>query len=314
MDSVMQWMEVSILTSQEATEAVANIFHELKVGGVVIDDPVLINRLRKSEWEITDIPEQKDVETVTVSAYFPKNEYFFERMKELEGALKGLEEIFPHCQKAPAKFREVCEEDWANAWKQYFHPIKVGRKIVIKPTWEDYLPTPAELVVELDPGMAFGTGTHHTTTLCIQAMEDLVQPQSVVYDVGTGSGILAVIAAKLGAAQVCAVDIDPVAVRVAKENVELNATPQVSVAEGDLLTGVDGKADLIVANIIADIIIRVLPDVPVRLKSRGIFLASGIIVERLEDVCRAAEQVGLQVVKVVEQAGWAVVQMGRKGD
>lgn len=311
----MKWMEVSVLTTHEASEAVANVFHELRVGGVVIEDPVLINRLRNSEWELTDIPEQQDIETVTISAYFPNDNTFFEQLKKVEVALIEIEKNFSGCKKAATKFREVHEEDWANAWKQYFHPIRVSERIVIKPTWENYQPLVDDIVIELDPGMAFGTGTHHTTTLCIQELENTVQADMTVFDVGTGSGILAVVAAKLGAAQVYAVDIDNVAVRVAKENIALNkATDTVSVARGDLLTGVSGQADLIVANIIADIIIKLLPDVLLKLKPNGVFLGSGIIVERLNDVTETAVKLGFEVDKIVEQCGWAVIRLSRKGE
>ena len=311
----MKWMEVSVLTTHEASEAVANIFHELRVGGVVIEDPVLINRLRSSEWELTDIPEQQDVETVTISAYFPNDDKFFEQLKQVEDALVEIEKNFSGCKKAATKFREVHEQDWANAWKQYFHPIRVGEKIVIKPTWEDYEQEIDDIIIELDPGMAFGTGTHHTTTLCIQQLEQTVVPGSTVFDVGTGSGILAVIAAKLGAAQVFAVDIDSVAVRVAGENIVLNKVQdKVRAAQGDLLTGVDGQADLIVANIIADIIIKLLPDVLIKLKPGGVFLGSGVIIERLNDVTNAATALGFEVDKIVEQCGWAVIRLSRKED
>lgn len=309
----MKWMEVSVLTTHAASEAVANIFHELRVGGVVIEDPVLINKLRSSEWELTDIPEQQDVETVTISAYFPNDDQFFEQLKRVEDALIIIEQNFSGCKKAATKFREVHEEDWANAWKQYFHPIKVSEHIVIKPTWEKYQAAVDDIVIELDPGMAFGTGTHHTTTLCIQELEKTIQPGTTVFDVGTGSGILAVIAAKLGAGQVYAVDIDSVAVRVAKENIELNKVQDtVTAAQGDLLTGVSGQADLIVANIIADIIIKLLPDVLLKLKPGGVFLGSGIIVERLNDVTLAATKLGFEVDRIVEQCGWAVIKLSRK--
>lgn len=311
----MKWMEVSVLTTHEASEAVANIFHELRVGGVVIEDPVLINRLRTSEWELTDIPEQQDVETVTISAYFPNDDKFFEQLKKVEDALIEIEKNFSGCKKAATKFREVHEEDWANAWKQYFHPVRIGENIVIKPTWEDYEQAVDDIIIELDPGMAFGTGTHHTTTLCIQELEKTVVLNTTVFDVGTGSGILAVIAAKLGAAQVFAVDIDSVAVRVAKENIALNNVEKnVVAAQGDLLTGVTGQADLIVANIIADIIIKLLPDVLIKLKPGGVFLGSGIIIERLHDVTNAATALGFEVDKIVEQCGWAVIRLSRKED
>lgn len=312
----MNWMEISVLTTHEASESVANVFHEMRVGGVVIEDPVLINNLRKSSsWELCDIPEQEDVETVTIKAYLPADENFFEKMKKLEIALHEIEGTFCNCKRGNTCFREICEEDWANAWKQYFHPIRVGKNIIIKPTWEDYQALNTDLVIELDPGMAFGTGTHHTTCLCIKALEEVLKAEDIVFDVGTGSGILAVVAAKLGAKQVVAVDIDSTAVRVAKENILLNKVEsQVQVFEGDLLTKVEGQADVIVANIIADIIILVLPDILLKLKPQGKFLASGIIIERLEDVTSRAITLGFNIDKIIEQAGWAVVEMSRKED
>lgn len=312
----MNWMEISVLTTHEASESVANVFHEMRVGGVVIEDPVLINNLRKStSWELCDIPEQEDVETVTIKAYLPADENFFEKMKQLEIALHEIEGTFCNCKRGNTCFREICEEDWANAWKQYFHPIRVGKNIIIKPTWEDYQALNTDLVIELDPGMAFGTGTHHTTCLCIKALEEVLKAEDTVFDVGTGSGILAVVAAKLGAKQVVAVDIDSTAVRVAKENIILNKVEsQVQVFEGDLLTKVEGQADVIVANIIADIIILVLPDILLKLKPQGKFLASGIIIERLEDVTSRATTLGFNIDKIIEQAGWAVIEMSRKED
>lgn len=309
----MKWMEVSVLTTHAASEAVANIFHDLRVGGIVVEDPVLINRLRIEEWELTDIPEQEDVETVTISAYFPNDDKFFEQLKKVEDALLVIEKNFSGCKKAATKFRPVHEQDWAHAWKQYFHPVRVSEHIVIKPTWEDYEHQVDDIIIELDPGMAFGTGTHHTTTLCIQEMEKVLIPGSTVFDVGTGSGILAVIAAKLGAGEVFAVDIDSVAVRVAQENIALNqVTDKVQLAQGDLLTGVNGQADLIVANIIADVIIQLLPDVLHKLQPGGIFLGSGIIIERLPDVTTAATKLGFAVDKIIEQCGWAVIRLSRK--
>lgn len=309
-------MEISVLTTHEASEAVANIFHEMRVGGVVIEDPVLINNLIKSTyWELCDIPEQEDVETVTIKAYLPADEKFFEKMKQLESALNEIEKNFSNYKRGNTCFREICEEDWANAWKQYFHPVRVGERIIIKPTWENYQAEDMDLIIELDPGMAFGTGTHHTTCLCIKALETVLNSGDTVFDVGTGSGILSVVAAKLGASKVTAVDIDSVAVRVAKENIVLNKVAHiVDVLEGDLLTKVSGQADVIVANIIADVIIMVLPDILLKLKPRGKFLASGIIIEKLEAVTTHAVALGFNIDKITEQSGWAVIEMSRKED
>ncbi len=190
----------------------------------------------------------------------------------------------------------------------------MSERIVIKPSWEDYLPAVDEIIVEIDPGMAFGTGTHHTTILCVRLLDELVEKADILFDVGTGSGILAIVAAKLGAASVRAIDLDPVAVKTTRENIAMNQVQNIVTAvEGDLLSGVAGQADIIVANIIADVIIHVLPDLPPRLKDDGIFIASGIIIERLSDVTAAMLEHNLIVERVMEDGGWAAI-VARKGE
>lgn len=306
----MNWIEISVLTSHEATEAIANLFHEVGAGGVVIEDPVLINNLRNSTaWELCAIPEPDDIDTVTVQAYLLNDEKFASKMEEIENGLAEIEGRLTGCRKANTLIREVAEEDWATSWKQYFFVSKIGENIVIKPTWQEHTAAEDEIVIEIDPGMAFGTGTHHTTSLCIRVLENMVPHGSTIFDLGTGSGILSIVAAKLGAEKVLAVDIDSVAVKIALENVLLNKVENiVTVQEGDLLTGIQGNADIIVANIVADIIIRLCPHIPARLNHGGLFLASGIIMERLQEVLDAASKVGLQAQKVTEQCGWAVVE------
>lgn len=313
----MKWMEMSVMVGHEATEATANIFHEAGAGGVVIEDPLLINSYRSSgAWDYCDIPEAADTETVTVKAYLPVDDRLDASIAEIEQSLRALSSRLENVKPCgPLRFREVQEDDWANAWKQYFHPIRIGTSLVIKPSWEEYEPLPGDLVLEIDPGMAFGTGTHNTTVLCMEELERLIRPGMQVFDVGTGSGILSLAAAKLGAAGVRAVDLDPTAVRVAAENVRDNGLEDViSVRHGDLLVGTEGTADLIVANIIASVILTLLPDVPARLNKGGSFVASGIISERLGEITHAALEYGLVVDRVVERDGWAVVVAHKEED
>lgn len=310
----MKWAEISIQTTHEATEAVANIFHELGSSGVVIEDPELINAYRRSgAWDYCDIPEETDTETVIVKAYLPVDEHLKEKLHVFETAVDELVTHNLDKGNGSIQCQEIKEEDWASSWKEYFHPVRIGEKIVIKPSWEEYQPLTKDIVIELDPGMAFGTGTHHTTAMCSRCLEEGMKPGDIVFDVGTGSGILSIAAAKLGAAGVQAVDLDSVAVRVARENVALNhVEPVVRVVQGDLLTGVIGKANIIIANIIADIIIKLLPDIPDHLQDDGLFIASGIISERLSDVTAAILECGLVVDKVVEEDGWVAIMI-RKG-
>ncbi len=204
----------------------------------------------------------------------------------------------------------VHEEDWANNWKQYYKPIKIGSRLVIVPAWETYTPAADEITVRMDPGMAFGTGTHETTRLVIGLLEDYVRAGDYVLDVGTGSGILAICAAKLGAEACRAYDIDPVAVRVARENICAEGLGNVTCDRSDLLRDVDlgkGKFDLVCANIVADIIIRMAPDVRKYMKKDGILLCSGIIDARAQDVIDALSAQGLVPADRREENDWCAL-------
>lgn len=310
----MQWIEVNVAVTHEAVEAVADMLTSIGSKGVAIEDPQLINDLRNSgTWELCDIPEQENTEVVTVSAYYADDEKLEKRLAEIDEQLALIEERIGKYRFGNTRFRKVSEQDWANEWKQYFHVTHVGKSLVIKPSWEKYAPKEGEHVIEIDPGMAFGTGTHHTTNMMMERLEKVITPDSTVFDVGTGSGILAIAAAMLGAKSVKAVDIDAVAVRVAKENVADNGlSEQIEVREGDLLHGTEGKADVIIANIIADIVIMLLQDIPQKLNDDGVLLASGIIEERMPDVEAAAQAQGLYVDAVDHRGGWVVMQMKKK--
>ena len=310
----MQWIEVNVAVTHEAVEAVADVLTSIGSKGVAIEDPQLINDLRNSgTWELCDIPEQENTEVVTVSAYYADDAELTERLAEIEKQLALIEERIGKYRFGNTRFRKVSEQDWANEWKQYFHVTHVGKSLVIKPSWEAYTAKVGEHVIEIDPGMAFGTGTHHTTNMMMERLEKVITPEADVFDVGTGSGILAIAAAMLGAKAVKAVDIDGVAVRVARENVADNGlSDKIEVREGDLLHGTEGKADVIIANIIADIIIMLLKDIPQKLKADGVFLASGIIEERVADVEAEAVRQGLVVEAIDHRGGWVVMQMKRK--
>lgn len=309
----MQWIEVNVQVTHEAVEVVADILTAAGTSGVAIEDPQLINNLRNSgTWELCDIPEQENTEIVTVSAYYADDEKLQDRLKQIESELAAVEERIGSFRFGNIRFRSLSEKDWANEWKQYFHVTHVGESLVIKPSWEEYTPKEGEHVIKIDPGMAFGTGTHHTTNMCMARLEKVLTPNAEVFDVGTGSGILAIAAALLGAKSVKAVDIDAVAVRVARENIADNGLEdKIEVKEGDLLRGTEGQADVIIANIIADIIIMLLKDIPGKLKDDGIFLASGIISDRRADVEVAAAEVGMKVDHVDEKGGWVVMQMSK---
>lgn len=312
----MKWKEISIQTNHEATEAISNIFQDIGATGVIIEDPKLVNQyLDSGLWDYTDIEKSENTEVVVIKAYLPVDVYLEDRILKLQEKIDALESFGIDKGLGIISYQDVKEEDWATSWKQYFHPVKVGNRIVIKPSWEEYKSSQDEIIIELDPGMAFGTGTHHTTAMCLKALENLITPGTEVFDVGTGSGILAIAAAKLGAKSIRAVDLDAVATKVAKENIAINnETDAIEVAEGDLLTGFTGKADIVIANIIADVIKRLLEDITLRLKPNGILLASGIIKERAEEIETVAESKGLTVESVMEEGGWVamIIRNGNK--
>ncbi len=201
----------------------------------------------------------------------------------------------------------VKEEDWANTWKQYYKPVRIGKKLIVVPTWEKYEPKEDDIVLMMDPGMAFGTGTHETTRLCSSMMESYMKKGDYVLDVGTGSGILAIAASKLGASKVNAYDIDPVAVRVAQENCDENGCDNVVCGISDLLAGVDrsgGAYDFISANIVADIIVRMAPDILPYLKKGGLLAVSGIIETQAERVKDSLIKGGLTYVLTTAENDW----------
>ena len=264
--------------------------------------------IRSGQWDYTDIPEAENTEVVTVKAYLPVDDELDEKLRSFEREVNALSSH--NVDKGPGAIScsEIQDEDWAENWKQYFHTEKVGDIIVIKPTWEDYEASPDDVVIELDPGEAFGTGTHPTTAMCIRELETLVKGGMTVFDVGTGSGILSIAAARLGAAKITAVDYDRTALKVAKENIEQNHVADViTLGQSDILKQVEGKADLVIANIIADIIIRLFDELEAHLNPGGSLLASGIIADRIADVTEAALAHGFIIDKVMEAKGWAAM-------
>lgn len=312
----MKWCEISIQTSHEAVELIAEIFRDLGASGVVIEDPELVNDyITSGKWDYTDIPIAKETEVVVEKAYLPVNGELEGRIQTLRQEIKALESRGVNTAPAVLTTAELQDEDWSDTWKQYFHTEKPGERVVIKPTWEEYEPKDDEVVIELDPGAAFGTGTHATTSMCIRQLEKLVKPGMTVFDVGTGSGILSIISAKLGAKNIQAVDYDDSVLKIIEENLEQNNVQDIiSVAQSDLMQNVHGKAELVIANIIADIIIRLFDQLDEHLEQGGTLLTSGIIEDRIEDVLAAAEAHGYGVVERLENKGWACITFKRKAD
>lgn len=312
----MKWCEISVQTAHEAVELIAEIFRDLGASGVVIEDPELVNDyITSGKWDYTDIPLAAETEVVTEKAYLPVNGELEGRLQSLRQELKILEGRDVSIAPGIITTSELQDEDWSDTWKQYFHTEKPGERVVIKPTWESYAPQADEVVIELDPGAAFGTGTHATTSMCIRQLEKLVEPGMTVFDVGTGSGILAIIAAKLGAGSVQAVDYDDAVLKIVQENLaQNNVQDVVSVDRSDLMQNVHGRAKLVIANIIADIIIRLFEQLDGHLEEGGVLLASGIIEDRAEDVLAAAAAHGYAAAERMESRGWVCITFKRHAE
>ncbi|MBK5484018.1 50S ribosomal protein L11 methyltransferase [Peribacillus sp. TH16] len=307
----MKWSEFAIHTTNEAVEPVSNILHEAGASGVVIEDPLELVKERENVFgEIYHLnPADYPDEGVLIKAYLPVNSFLGETVDAIKESINNLLLFDIDLGKNVVSISEVNEEEWATAWKKYYNPVKISERFTIVPTWEDYTPVSSdELIIELDPGMAFGTGTHPTTVMCIQALERTVQPGDLVVDVGTGSGVLSIAAALLEAKQVQSLDLDDVAVQSAKQNVELNnVQDRVSVSQGNLLDGVSEQADVVVANILAEVIMLFTDDVAKVVKPGGYFIASGIIQPKKQDVKDAIIASGFTVEETILMEDWVAI-------
>ena len=307
----MKWVEVQIKTTTEAEDLVTNIMYDLGVTGLAIEDPNDILAFQQSEedWDFID-PEiiKQEYEKVIIKAYFPEDQDLTDRIELVRDNIERIP-----CDKTgkslgEVTIMEVYEKDWAEAWKKYYKPIKIGEKIVIKPTWEKYEKKDEEIVIELDPGMAFGTGTHETTIMCIEALETYMKKGDTVWDIGCGSGILSIVAAKLGAKKVIGVDLDKMCTKISNENIKINKVyDSVEIRHGNLFNSVDEKANIIVSNIIAEVIIDMVDHIDEYLLKEGIFIASGIILEKVEKVKEKLIKKGLKILEIKYMDEWALI-------
>ena len=255
----------------------------------------------------------------TISIYFEDTEENREKIQQLKLQVmmlksKELEGLFGWDVDFGRLYAEdiiVDDADWKDKWKEYFKPVRITDRLVVKPTWEEYEPNDGEKVIQIDPGMAFGTGTHETTSLCLKLMEKYLgdEPQDKeVLDVGCGSGILSIAAALLGCRSVTGVEIDEDAVRVAEENVELNGIgDRVEILQGDLTEGIESKADIIVANLMADLVMTLSKSAKEHLKDGGIFISSGILLEKKGIVSDAVKEAGFEIIEIAEDGEWCAI-------
>ncbi|EXJ24117.1 Ribosomal protein L11 methyltransferase [Alkalibacterium sp. AK22] len=306
-----EWKEFSVAINAEAAEPVSAIMEELGSAGVSILDRKDLEQLSKagpdSLWGVDEefFPE----EGVVIKGYFTTFDDVEQVEQELNKRINKLKDYGFDISLFKLEVTDVVEEEWANAWKKHYHPVAVTRFLTIVPQWEEYAPNFLdERVCYLDPGLAFGTGTHPTTQLCIQALETLVRKDDTILDVGTGSGVLSIVSALYGAGTIKAYDLDEVAVNSARSNIRLNnLEDQIAVQANNLLHGIDAEADIIVANILAEIILLFVEDAYRKLKQGGHFIMSGIISEKKDEVIEECKKYGFTIVQVNQMNDWVAI-------
>ncbi len=320
----MKYIELRVRASRQGVEQLTALFMAQGIDSISVDDPAdmqdILNKKNEYGWDYIDDELKDDLEREpAVSVYFedtPENREKVQQLKiaimmlkskEMEG-LYGWDVDFGRLY---AEAITVDDEDWKDKWKEYFKPTKITEKIVVKPTWEEYSAKDGEIVLQIDPGMAFGTGTHETTSLCLKLMEKYLgdNPSSKkVLDVGCGSGILSIAAALLGSSEVAGVEIDEDAVKVAAENVALNEVGDVvTVMQGDLVKGIGMKADIIVANLMADLVMTLAESAKEHLENGGVFISSGILTEKRDTVAEAIKAAGFEIAEIAEDGEWCAI-------
>ena len=309
----MDFLTLCVLTTTAGADIVSETLMELGSSGVQIEDraDISMNQRPEGQWDIIDpMIAERMGEDVKVTGFFEgdQDESAMVRMvSERLGALKEMDLGFD-LGKLSVSSAKQADEDWSESWKQNYQAFRLGQHIVVKPSWLDAELLPTDKVIEIDPGLAFGTGTHETTGLCVALIEQYVKPGDRVIDVGTGSGILAIAARHMGAEHVLATDIDPVAVRVADENISANGmSGSIRTMVGDLLECVDETCDVMIANIIADVIIMLAAPVRNHIADNGLFICSGIAKERKDDVVHALNEAGYHDLDIRQDGDWCAI-------
>ena len=309
----MNWTEVSITVNHDVVYVVTNILEELGSNGVVIEDSNdLKHDFADKHGEIFELNESDyPDEGVRVKAYFNEMKYTAQLKNEIQTQIKQISNLDNNI----FEFEEstIRDQDWENEWKNYFHPFRASEKFTIVPSWESYQKEDAnELCIELDPGMAFGTGDHPTTSMCLKAIETYVKPDDSVIDVGTGSGILSIASHLLNVQHIKAIDVDELAVRVAKENFEKNqCVDAIEIVEGNLLKEEQQQYNVVIANILAHIIDEMIEDAYNTLKEDVYFITSGIIEEKHEAIVEHMKRIGFNIISINHDNGWVCI-VGQK--
>ena len=316
----MTWLQVEIFTTPAGIDPLSAALEEIGISGFVVRNPEDFEEFlagKQGKWDLVDesLMQLREGQS-SLTFYLPQGDDLQERLAQVDSALARLRALDKNKQWGPLDecvLTNVEEESWQDSWKQFWKPTHIGKALVVCPSWEEYTRAPGETVLRLDPGMAFGTGTHESTRLCMELAESVIKGGERVLDLGCGSGILAITALLLGANSALGIDIDQVAVSTCTENAALNGLEgRVSFLKGNLADGVSGLFEVVFANIIADVILELATDIPRLLAPGGVFIASGIISERAGETEAALESTGLRLVFKLEQGGW-VAFMFRAG-
>ncbi|MGN1333539.1 MAG: 50S ribosomal protein L11 methyltransferase [Anaerovoracaceae bacterium] len=317
----MKYIQIDIKTSRGGIEPLLAALMGVGITDTVVEDPAdiddLLEKKNDYDWDYVDenVLDLRDKQP-QVTVFLNDDDEGRRMVENLQHAVSSLKYeasagVFgSEVDLGPLTMEiSLCDDSgWRDKWKEYFKPAKVGKTIVVKPTWEDYEAKQGEKVLEIDPGMAFGTGTHETTSLCIKLMEDYIKPGGKVLDVGCGSGILSIAGALLGAGEVLGIEIDPVAVNISRENIELNHVVKVARAQyGDLTKGVDFRADVVVANLMADLVMLLSRDVASHMLPGAVYISSGILDEKVEKVVDAIKEQGFRILEVRQDGMWCAV-------
>lgn len=325
----MEWIEVFVATSQMGLEPVEGVLYQCGLNGLMIHDEAdfaefLENPNREWDYVADELVEEKQEQTTGITFFLRDNLYGREQLSQIKSALQSVKETEKELDLGSLEvtMKNVAEEDWANNWKKYFKPFPIGDKIMIKPSWEELPAQTDKIILKIDPGHIFGTGTHETTQLCMELIEKYVKKDDMVLDIGCGSGILSIASLLLDAKEADAVDIDPNAIQIAYENSDRNDIDRnrYHVKAGNILEDKELQAsysgkkyDLVAANIVADVIIALTKQVPDYIKDGGIFLCSGIITERKEDVLEALKAANFAVLDIKEKTSWVAIATRYEG-